>query len=221
MTDSLDSFFEPIQETTVFGNNIEDKHVLIPFHLENTSGCSTSAEAEPQDEELIAIETSMQKARGVIEENLSQYHKWKDQQDVYQKLQKLIQTTLDDLNLRLRFLKDAFEKRFPEQSPEDAIRVIEEKVVDLKDTMLTPVDARVHEAEEHIRKAKRKLQAMTGFVNLTRNLSLAHMCPICYQEEVSVYCDPCGHTFCLQCVKSNYCYLCRTKINKVMKLYFT
>jgi len=47
-------------------------------------------------------------------------------------------------------------------------------------------------------------------------------CVICMQEPVKMAFVPCGHTFCLGCATKliTTCYICRTKINSKLKLYF-
>lgn len=50
-----------------------------------------------------------------------------------------------------------------------------------------------------------------------------HLCPICVTDEVDNAIVPCGHTYCSKCaVKCDMltCFLCRNKIEKVIKLYY-
>jgi len=213
---SLDSFFEPIRESTVFGNIIDHPQSLSVLEIDNAD----DVEAEV-DGELAQINTSIQRAKQLVDENLTKYHTWKDEEREHLRLKELVETTLNDMLLRLQFIADAFTKRFPDETITSNLTEMEQKLSDAKESMLTPVQAKLNVIEKEVTTCKKTLHTLAGFVNLSRQLSSKNMCPICYNNDVDVYCDPCGHTFCQKCVKANYCYLCRTKIQKVQKLFFT
>ena len=46
-------------------------------------------------------------------------------------------------------------------------------------------------------------------------------CPICYDNKVSHCINPCGHTFCGDCIKNLHgeCFMCRIKIKNVIKMF--
>lgn len=45
-------------------------------------------------------------------------------------------------------------------------------------------------------------------------------CKICYQKEVGVAFEPCGHTSCVGCAFSlKHCHMCRSPIHRHIKLY--
>ena len=50
-------------------------------------------------------------------------------------------------------------------------------------------------------------------------------CPICYDNKVTYCINPCGHTFCSNCVKeyelNAECFMCRTKIQSIIKMFIT
>lgn len=213
---SLDSFFEPIRETTVFGNNIEHPQSLSMFE----SDAVIDGEVEV-DEELAQINASIQRAKQLVDVNLTKYHTWKDEERENLRLKELVETTLDDMLLRLQFIADAFTKRFPDETVSSNLTKIEQTLKDVKESMITPVQEKLDMIQKEVTTCKKTLHTLAGFVNLSRQLSSKNLCPICYHNDVDVYCDPCGHTFCQKCVKANYCYLCRTKIQKVQKLFFT
>jgi len=54
------------------------------------------------------------------------------------------------------------------------------------------------------------------------------LCPICFENEVDMCINPCGHTICNKCTISNRttnsftkCYSCRTNIKDYIKIYFS
>jgi hypothetical protein len=45
-------------------------------------------------------------------------------------------------------------------------------------------------------------------------------CTICFNNTISHCCNPCGHTYCSDCIdKTNNCYICRAIIHNKIKLY--
>ena len=49
-------------------------------------------------------------------------------------------------------------------------------------------------------------------------------CGICMDRQVDLYADVCGHTICEECNKnmtSNKCHVCRSKVSKYKKLYYS
>lgn len=48
-------------------------------------------------------------------------------------------------------------------------------------------------------------------------------CPICYESKISHCINPCGHTFCADCVKNlnGECFMCRVKVRNVIKMFIT
>lgn len=54
------------------------------------------------------------------------------------------------------------------------------------------------------------------------------LCPICFENEIDICLNPCGHTLCNKCVISNRsaysnhkCYSCRALIQDYIKIYFS
>ena len=54
------------------------------------------------------------------------------------------------------------------------------------------------------------------------------ICPICFENEVNICLNPCGHTICSNCISKNRnllvnlkCYSCRSEIRDYIKIYFS
>ena len=49
----------------------------------------------------------------------------------------------------------------------------------------------------------------------------SNKCTICFNNTISHCCNPCGHTYCSDCIdKTNNCYICRAIIHNNIKLFF-
>lgn len=60
------------------------------------------------------------------------------------------------------------------------------------------------------------------------NVENKKLCPICFENEVDLCLNPCGHTICNRCIMNNYnnnnrdkCYSCRTIIKDYIRIYFS
>jgi len=61
------------------------------------------------------------------------------------------------------------------------------------------------------------------------NIENKKLCPICFENEVDLCLNPCGHTICNRCIMNNYnnynnkdkCYSCRTIIKDYIRIYFS
>lgn len=73
-------------------------------------------------------------------------------------------------------------------------------------------------------KITEELNFMKESLKKISSLSIPTQCPICYENQVSWFIDPCGHTLCEKCkefCKENpYCHYCKTKKNKYSRLYY-
>jgi len=92
---------------------------------------------------------------------------------------------------------------------------------------INDLSSSLHEAQEKLERKhahtfmlyRQLFKASTHYVNNDPR----RLCPICIINEIDTAIVPCGHTICGQCslkCDTLTCYVCRNKIEKVMKLYF-
>ena len=86
--------------------------------------------------------------------------------------------------------------------------------------------------EKEIASETVKYDEAQDFVNTYTNFISANMdtkfasniiCPICFNEKVDQYLQPCGHTYCGECIKkvTNRCFSCNQTVTKKSRLFFT
>ena len=65
------------------------------------------------------------------------------------------------------------------------------------------------------------LEIRNNIINeLKKELEEKNKCSICFNNTISHCCNPCGHTYCIDCInKTNNCYICRAIIHNKIKLY--
>lgn len=83
------------------------------------------------------------------------------------------------------------------------------------------VKERKETISEKIQKNTSMLKYLSNIYKVLRGTNIGYICPICINNEVNVFCDPCGHSFCDKCISVSYCYMCKRRINSIKKLYFS
>lgn len=83
--------------------------------------------------------------------------------------------------------------------------------------------------KDYINKRK-KLNKHLYLINNINNWNNSAICPICITNKIDSYCNPCGHTFCKNCLDKssnvinntnhNKCPICREYVMDIRKLYF-
>lgn len=75
------------------------------------------------------------------------------------------------------------------------------------------------DACEEIEKHKKTMRSLGKAYNVLRD---SCTCPVCMNQPVEMFCEPCGHSLCSKCTSmiKNYCYFCRVPVKKMHKLYF-
>jgi len=84
----------------------------------------------------------------------------------------------------------------------------------------------IQTAYEELIAAYRKFVVLREFIMMLRVVQSNEnepLCTICLDRSVSHCINPCGHTFCEQCLKRqmNICFMCRTHVENTIRLYFS
>ena len=72
-----------------------------------------------------------------------------------------------------------------------------------------------------IQKNASYLKYLSDTYKVLRGTNIGYVCVVCMHNEVNVFCDPCGHSFCNKCMTASYCHMCRRKVNTIRNLYFS
>lgn len=101
---------------------------------------------------------------------------------------------------------------------------LKEMYTDLLDKF--EVESNIADQVEEVRRALGKREAMRRLFKKEPDKKL---CPVCCDEEIACFIDPCGHTFCQQCITRHdrpnaahmKCPVCRTVTKQVRQLFFS
>jgi hypothetical protein len=85
---------------------------------------------------------------------------------------------------------------------------------------------------------RKEAEYLIEFIKQLNNLNQTNLCPVCFSNTVDHFSDPCGHTFCKDCIKKHIrkneeidlyevgrndgaqCCFCRERIRSIRPLYF-
>jgi RNase P/RNase MRP subunit POP5 len=63
---------------------------------------------------------------------------------------------------------------------------------------------------------RNKLRGLLGIIMKNNK----NKCLICFENDISRCCVPCGHTYCNKCIaNTNTCHMCRTYIEQTINIY--
>jgi hypothetical protein len=87
--------------------------------------------------------------------------------------------------------------------------------------------------EENIENIEIKLKDFTNLFiyiinHIIKDKEISNnMCPICFENQIDICLNPCGHTACNKCIltltnnKKDKCFTCRSPVNEYIKIYFS
>ena len=146
-----------------------------------------------QQTELISLENEI----------VSEYRKNKS--DI-----KLIDTMLDNIKL--------LQNKYTDENME-----ISDKMCELGETIKK--NSKISEIRQKYVQARRNINSSLNFVRYINRFNKNNTCIFCYSNSVDVFFDPCGHTCCRDCSDnlsdSKRCFICRTTVHNIKKLYFS
>jgi hypothetical protein len=65
------------------------------------------------------------------------------------------------------------------------------------------------------------IMSLAKTYHILRNVPYNHICPICLTNEVDIYLEPCGHTLCNSCNRSDFCHMCRTRVKTSKGIFYS
>lgn len=93
-------------------------------------------------------------------------------------------------------------------------------IENIKQKLDNKVNKEINEIDEQIKRSEYIIHSLGDAFSIFKSTSFTYLCSICLTNNIDVYVD-CGHTYCSSCIKNNFCYICRKRVAKVNKLYFS
>jgi hypothetical protein len=100
-------------------------------------------------------------------------------------------------------------------------------VHNLKTSILEDLESQLASVSIEKDRIEAIILSLSQTYNVLRTTPLVHICPICMNNDVDTFLDPCGHTICHECISnkfcnsSKFCYMCRTHVRGIRRLYYS
>ena len=173
-------------------------------------GIDENFERERVDDELIklfnqfVVKFRKHQKELIDTENILLKELEKNRQDV-----KLIETMMENIKI--------LQKDYPGET--DVTEKINELGKSIRD------NSKIGETRKKYITARKVINSDFNFVRYINRFNKNNTCVFCYSNSVDVFFDPCGHTCCRECSDnlsdSKRCFICRTSVHNIKKLYFS
>ena len=173
-------------------------------------GIDEKFEQERVDDELIklfnqfVVKFKKHQTELIATENILLKELEKNRQDV-----KLIETMMENVKI--------LQKDYPGETD------VTDKLTELGKTIRD--NSKIGETRKKYITARKVINSDFNFIRYINRFNKNNTCVFCYSNSVDVFFDPCGHTCCRECSNnlsdSKRCFICRTSVHNVKKLYFS
>ena len=186
------------------------------FELGSSGGAGKKYQVS---EELTNLSVAITKGSELLIKELDTHKKLCDKSKDLDEAEHFVKNVCIEAKQKLSHVETYFNKL--DSSAKDKLESIMTCIDEIMDDIKVIVTLKKTELEDEVDKNKAQLSAMSDIYGILKHTNIGHVCPICLQNEVNTFCNPCGHCFCNKCMTHTYCYICRSKINKMQPIYFS
>lgn len=173
-----------------------------------------------EDDEYKTLSDSIVKGQQLLKKNMHDYNDLKNQKQKIDDILKTSRNICFDLHTKTENLKHMCND-IKIDNLQDVLDQLNYAAICVADHIEKEFEQNRNDIETKLKNTKKTLKTLSKAYRVMRNSTLGYTCPVCIANEVDVFCSPCGHTMCSQCIgRANYCYFCRSKIDKVVKIFF-
>ena len=152
--------------------------------------------------------------------------------ETFQKEERLLRKNVSTTDTMIEFIK-----KIPEdQKDQENIKLIIEQMNVLSKSIMD--NQKMKDIREEYLKKRKESEKMIQIIKKLNHLNHVNICPLCFTNPVDHFADPCGHTFCKECIQrhirrnteidlyevgrndGSQCCFCRENIKTVRPLYF-
>ncbi len=173
-------------------------------------------------EEYIELKKNIQKGKELLVQELHKHKELALKNIEINEFETITKSLCSECVCKLTLLKTYFQNHTEVVDElQDYIDGIYYSLQQITDLINKTVETKNNIIKNDIIKNTAIIKYMADTFHTIKESQFGHICPICLTSEVNIFCDPCGHSFCNKCItNSQYCYMCRLKINKIRQLYF-
>ena len=210
-TDTDSSVFLEMNTSNFHYQDIKKALFNLEQYDENDLTCLSNTVNQEEDEETKNIVHYTRLGAEYLKLNVEKYMELISSK---QKIQAEKDKLFKNRNTLIYDLRKLFNEHFVEQVDD-----LSQQVDIMCKTLGSKYDENLSKIDTDLSNTKKMLHSLGEVYCIFKNTKTYQTCPICYTNEVTLYCNPCGHVFCPSCLKTDYCPICRSRINSRGKLF--
>lgn len=222
---TLDNFFQPLNtiqgETLVdvfnqgktFDEILETRIKMRDILIE----VNETTKEHIEDDEISNLLSQLESAKSSLKDNIVEFNKIKDEISQLESLKELCFTLQNDVSRKVDHIDDIINSNEILTKGEQ----LKNLMMEYNDCTKQFLDEKIEVKAIDLKTCKKEIKKLGFLYSFQKNKSIGYPCPVCLSAEVTQFCDPCGHTYCNTCLRSTYCYICRLKIEKKHKIFFS
>lgn len=178
--------------------------------------------SDEEDEETKKIADAITQAQSTLKENILKYNSVSIDKQKLDDLIKSAKNTAFDIQSRADHLKNmCVANKIEVENLQDTLDQINYALLYISESIENSINEKKHSIDDQLIECKKKIKTLSRAYNVLRNTSVSYTCPVCLSNQVDCFNDPCGHSMCTLCAsKTHHCYFCRTRVTRVVKLFF-
>lgn len=204
-----------LQELNAYFDTAADANIrndLYAFDDDNTHTHMPEEIPAPElDDELAALQINVTKGRELLESTIGEYHKAKAMVDDAKQMFEIDQR-------RVSLIQSSFENM-----NSDRFQETKDKFIEANSEMRAQSEAQIKALTDACLVHEQKLRGLRQLYKILKTSDSTFACPICLKNQVECFLNPCGHTYCTNCIMraEQKCFICRKQYTRVHNLFFS
>ena len=231
---NIDDLFKKKEEDTNVIKMVELKELLLDLIQGKEEIDLTEEEKEEKeggDEDKKEMDTIVERINKFIQEFIQLQDKLNQINERFQIEIRLLQQNISTIENMISFLQ----KLPNEHKDETIMKSIIDSMNQLSQKILK--NEKIKGIKEEYVQQRKEIEKYIYLIKKLNNFNQCNICPVCFTKTVDHFIDPCGHTFCRDCIQSlkkspeldlyeigrndnSQCCICRERIKTIRPLYF-
>ena len=230
---NIDDLFKKKEEDTNVIKMIELKELLLDLIQGKEEIDLTEEEKKEKEggEDKKEMDTIVERIKEFIQEFIQLQDKLDKVNERFQMEIRLLQQNISTIENMISFLQ----KLPNEHKDETIMKSIIDSMNQLSQKILK--NEKIKGIKEEYVQQRKEVEKYIYFIKKLNNFNQCNICPVCFTRTVDHFIDPCGHTFCRDCIQSlkkspeldlyeigrndnSQCCYCRERIKTIRPLYF-